>query len=273
MSKKKKNRPLPQTVGLERTGVETHAHLDLEHYGEELDAVIHRARECSIAKIGNVFLGVEAYRNNRHLFDSYPEVFFILGLHPNDADRFTDAELEGIREACKKDSRIKAVGEIGLDFYWKRVPEDVQDRAFRAQLNLARELEMPVVIHSRDANEQTMKVLEEENWSGQPLLWHCFGAGSDMARRIIDHGWHISIPGTVTYRKNEEAQEAVKVIPADKLVLETDCPFLTPEPWRGKRNEPAYVAFTAAKVAELKGMDVNELWAACAENAYRFFSL
>lgn len=271
MSKKK--RVLPQTVGLNRPGVETHAHLDIESFPDELDDVIKRARECSIAKIGNVFLGIQGYEENRHLFDDYPEVFFILGVHPNDAEKFNDAEAKGIREACSKDSRIKAIGEIGLDFYWNEVPQDAQYAAFRAQLHLAEELDLPVVIHSRDANDESIKTLEEEGFAGRPLLWHCFGADTETAKRIIDNGWYISIPGTITYRKNELPQEAVKTIPLDRLVLETDCPFLAPEPWRGKRNEPSYVAFTAKKVAELRGMDVNELWAACAENAYRFFKL
>lgn len=273
MSKKKKNRALPQTVGLNRPGVETHAHLDLESFPDDFEEVLQRARECSIAKIGNVFLGAQAYQENKHLFENHPEVFYILGFHPNDAEKFTEAELQGISAACKADSRIKAIGEIGLDFFWSEVPQDAQYHAFRAQLNLARELKLPVVIHSRDANSETLKTLEEENFSGLPLLWHCFGADTETAKRIIDNGWYISIPGTITYKKNDLPQEAVKTIPLDRLVLETDSPYLAPEPWRGKRNEPAYVAFTAAKVAELRGMDVNDLWAACAENAYKFFGL
>ncbi|WP_027177762.1 TatD family hydrolase [Maridesulfovibrio bastinii] len=271
MSKKK--RALPQTVGLNCPGVETHAHLDIESFPDELDEVIQRARECSIAKIGNVFLGISGYEENKHLFENYPEVFFILGVHPNEAESFTDRELEAIGEACRSDSRIKAIGEIGLDFYWSEVSQTAQYHAFRAQLSLAKELGLPVVIHSRDANEQSIRTLEEEGFSGLPLLWHCFGADTETAKRIIDNGWYISIPGTITYRKNELPQEAVKTIPLDRLVLETDSPFLAPEPWRGKRNEPAYVAFTARKVAELRGMDVNELWAACGENANRFFKL
>ncbi|MBI9111818.1 TatD family hydrolase [Maridesulfovibrio ferrireducens] len=274
MSKKKnKVRPLPQTVGINVPGVETHAHLDLEDFKEDLPEVMARAGECGIAKIGNVFLGPQAYEANRSLFDAYPEVFFLLGVHPNNADQYTDADTQAMRNAFKSDSRLKALGEIGLDFYWDRVPADVQEKVFRTQLELADELDVPVVIHSRDAHEKTLEVLEDFGWSGKPLLWHCFGSDVATAKRILDNGWYLSIPGPVTYKKNEEAQEAVKYIPAERMVFETDCPFLTPEPWRGKRNEPAYVAFTAAKVAELKGMDVNELWGVCAKNAYEFFGL
>ncbi len=271
--KKKKVRALPQSVGINVLGVETHAHLDLEDFREDLPEVIARAKECGVGRIGNVFLGSEAYEQNKVLFDEYPEVFFLLGVHPNDSGKFLDAEIEAMHAAFKNDSRLKAVGEIGLDFYWDRVPYDVQEDVFRKQLALADELELPVVIHSRDAHERTMEVLEDFGWSGKPLLWHCFGGDTETAQKIVEHGWYISIPGPVTYKKNDIAQEAVKEIPLDRLVLETDCPFLTPEPWRGKRNEPAFVVFTAAKVAELRGMDVNELWKVCADNAIRFFSL
>ncbi|WP_432734599.1 TatD family hydrolase [Maridesulfovibrio sp. FT414] len=271
--KKNKERTLPQSVGINIPGVETHVHLDIEEFQDDLPEVMARAGECGIGRIGNVFLGPQAYEQNKGLFDDYPEVFFLLGVHPNDSDGFVDADIDAMRTAFKNDSRLKAIGEVGLDFYWDRVPYDVQEEVFRKQLALAEELGLPVVIHSRDSHERTMEVLEDAGWSGRPLLWHCFGGDAQTAQKIIDHGWYISIPGPVTYKKNEEAQEAVKVIPLDRLVLETDCPYLTPEPWRGKRNEPAFVVFTAAKVAELKGMDVNELWKACADNAYRFFGL
>ncbi|WP_031484575.1 TatD family hydrolase [Maridesulfovibrio frigidus] len=274
MSKKKKKiRPLPQTIGITVPGVETHAHLDLDDLINDIPEVLVRAKECGIAKIGNVFLGPQAYEKNRHLFDDHPEVFFVLGVHPNNSDKYTAADTDAMRAAFKADSRLKALGEIGLDFYWDRVPYDVQEKVFRTQLGLAQELDVPVVIHSRDAHEKTLDVLEDFGWRDKPLLWHCFGSDVATAKRILDNGWHISIPGPVTYKKNVEAQEAAKYIPAERMMFETDCPFLTPEPWRGKRNEPAYVVFTAAKVADLKGMDVNELWAICAKNAYDFFGL
>ncbi|WP_027721859.1 TatD family hydrolase [Maridesulfovibrio zosterae] len=270
---KKKNRALPQTVGITAPGVETHAHLDLDDFSEDLPEVMARAKECGVGRIGNVFLGPQAYEMNKALFDEYPEVFFLVGVHPNDADKFASTDIDAMRSAFQSDERLKALGEIGLDFYWDRVPGDVQESVFREQLELARELDLPVVIHSRDAHRRTLEILEDFGWSGRPLLWHCFGGDTETAQRIIEHGWYISVPGPITYKKNEIAQEAVKAIPVDRLVLESDCPFLTPEPWRGKRNEPAYVVFTAAKVAELKSMDVNELWSICAENAHRFFSL
>ena len=130
-----------------------------------------------------------------------------------------------------------------------------------------------MVIHSRDANDATMDMLEAEGFKGYPLLWHCFGADAALARRIVDNGWHISLPGPVTYKANEALRHAASVIPADRLLLETDCPYLSPEPYRGKRNEPAYLGFTASCVAEARNEDVTTLWTRCGDNAIRFFGL
>jgi TatD DNase family protein len=271
--KKKKNRPAPESLGLPRVGVESHAHLNHRHFDEDLDEVLQRAEAAGIARIGNIFLSPEDYESQRGLFSNRPEVFFVLGIHPNDCDKMPPDALERIRLAFAKDSRLRAVGEIGLDYYWDRVPPEVQQEFFRAQLALARELDKPVVIHSRDADSDTLALLDRENWAGRPLLWHCFGADASFAREILERGWHISIPGPVTYKQNQTVQEAVPTIPDDRLLIETDCPYLTPEPYRGKRNEPAYVVFTAAKVAELRGVSAEEVWQLTGDNARRFFGL
>ena len=270
---KKKDRVSPQSVGIRVAGVDTHAHLDLDDFKEDLTEVLARARESGVARVGNVFLGPQAYRKNRSLFDDHPGVFFLMGVHPNSSDTYTHADTEDMRKAFKEDDRLKAIGEIGLDYYWDSVARDVQEKAFLSQLELADELDLPIVTHSRSAHEKILDVLVDYGWSGKPLLWHCFGADIKTAKKILDHGWHVSVTGPITYEKNEEVQKAAEYIPLDRLMLETDCPFLSPEPWRGKRNEPAYVAFTAAKIAKLKGIDVNELWARCAENATSFFRL
>lgn len=271
--KKKKNRTEPETLGLPLTGVDSHAHLDSKNLIPQLDELLNRARACGVARIGNVFLGPEAYHQNRHLFDDRPEVFFLLGVHPNDTADFADTHLEAMRRAFAEDPRLKAVGEIGLDYYWEDVAHDVQQDAFRRQLALAGELNLPPVIHSRDADADTIRILEEEGFAGKKVLWHCFGAGWDTARTILDNGWHISIPGPVTYRANEALQQAVTAIPLDRLLIETDCPYLTPEPWRGKTNHPALVGFTAQKIAGLRGMDVAQLWETTGKNAMEFFGL
>ncbi len=273
MSKKKKNRPDPETLGLPLSGVESHAHLDLEDFSQDLEEILAHARRAGVAKILNVFLGPDAYQANKGLFDNHPEVSFIMAVHPNETGDLSMDDLSRMKQAFETDPRLKAVGEIGLDYYWDRVPAATQAEAFALQLDLAREVKRPVVIHSRDAEEDTIAILLEKGFRDYPLVWHCFGGNSELAKRILDQGWMISIPGPVTYKKNEELRQAVAEIPLDRMFVETDCPYLSPEPWRGKRNHPALMAFTAACIAEIKGLAPAVVWEACAKNAIEFFGL
>ncbi len=274
MSKKKKNRPLPESLGLPLVGIDTHAHLDLKEFAaENLDEVFAAAKRAGVAQIGNVFMGPDAYDQNRERFTDRPEVFFLMAVHPNDTADFTPRDIELMRERFQADPRLKAVGETGLDYYWERVDHEVQKAAFRAHLDLARELSLPVVIHSRDADKDTLALLLDEGFKDRPVLSHCFGAGPDLAERILENGWHISVPGPVTYARNEELRQTMPIIPLERLVIETDCPYLTPEPWRGKLNHPALIAFTAAKIAAARNMDPAELWRATAATARDFFKL
>ncbi len=271
--KKKKNRREPESLELACVGVETHAHLDLEDFDEDREELLSRARDCGISAIGNVFLGPDAFERNRIMFDAHPEVFFLMGVHPNDADQCSDEILDRMRRHFEQEPRLKAVGEIGLDFYWDDVPHNVQVEAFVRQLHMARELNKPVVIHSRDAHERTLEILEAEGFRDYPVLWHCYGGDSRFAATLVDNGWYISVPGPVTFNKNLETQAAIATVPLNRLVVETDCPYLTPEPWRGKRNHPALVVFTAEKVALLKAISVQDLWRIAGDNARAFFRL
>ena len=270
----KTNRPEPESLELPRVGVDSHAHLDLEDFDEDREELIRRALDSGVSRIINVFLGPDAYERGRGLFDAHPEISFLMGVHPNDADQLTDEIEERMRGHFAADPRLKGVGEIGLDYYWDRVTPEVQKEAFVRQLHMARELSQPVVIHSRDANGDTVDILEAEGFRDYPLLWHCFGAGMELAERIVANGWHISIPGTVTFRKlSDDVQAAVARIPFERLLVETDCPYLAPEPWRGKRNHPALSVFTARRVAQIKGRPVEDVWRIAGENARRFFGL
>lgn len=268
---KKRERELPEALNLPPVGADSHAHLDGRDY--DVDEVLDRARACGVRTVGNVFLGPAAYREGRGLFEGHPDVFFLLGVHPHDAGKMTEDDLAGMREAFTADTRLRAVGEIGLDYYYDFSPREDQQRWFRRQLSLARELDQRVVIHCRDAEDDCLATLDSMGFGGRPLLWHCFGLGPDWARLIVERGWHISVPGTVTYARSAELREAVKIIPSDRLLLETDCPYLSPEPWRGKRNEPALLGFTAREIALLRGEDVRELWQRCGDNAREFFGL
>lgn len=275
MGKKKHDSPavLPESLGMPLTGVDTHAHIDLRHFGEDVETVLERAERAGVANIGNVFLGVAAWEAGKQRFAEHPGVFFLLGIHPTDATRYTPEERAGMAGAFASDTRLKAVGEIGLDFYWKDCPKEVQIPAFIDQLHFARDRKLPVVIHSRDAFEETLDILRDQGFYGYPVLWHCFGGDIAQVRRLVEAGWHISVPGPVTFPSNGALREAVAAIPADKLLVETDCPYLSPLPYRGKRNEPAYAVFTAAKIAEVLGEEPAALWTRCGDNARRFFNV
>jgi TatD DNase family protein len=263
----------PDFLNLPLTGVDSHAHLDSNKLWTDFDAVLERAQKAGVARIGQVFLNHAAYMDKRDSMGAKPEIFFILGIHPSDGLEATEAEWPALRDDFLNDSRIKAVGEIGLDYHWKDCPPDVQERIFRLQLRMARDVRRPVVIHSRDAFSPTMAILDDEGFFGYPLLWHCFGGDAAMARTIVECGWHISVPGPVSYPSNQALRDALQEIPDDRLLLETDCPYLAPQPWRGRRNEPALCAFTAEAMAHARGMKTEALWTLCGENARHFFGL
>lgn len=280
MSKKKTcPRTAPQSLHMPFSGVDSHAHLDDERFSDDLEAVLERARQSGVARIGNVFLSVKAYTQGRALFAAHPEVFFLLGIHPCDGMLCTQEEMDAMQEAFQQDTRLRAVGEIGLDYYWQECPREIQRTAFRGQLALARSLDLPVVIHCRDAQHQTealhetLDTLEGEGFRGRLLLWHCFTADTEAAQRIIDNGWYISVPGPLGYPANAALREAVRILPADRLLVETDAPYLAPLEWRGQRNEPAFTVFTAACLARERGEDPAVLWTRCGDNARRFFGL
>jgi TatD DNase family protein len=272
MSKKKTQLFYPPPA-LPRTGVDAHAHLDDRRFREDLEDVIAGAFAAGVAQIIQVFLSPDAWERDRRLFDPYPEIYFTLGIHPNEAGGYSDAVESGIRAAVKSDSRIRAVGETGLDYYRESCPRRIQKEVFIRQLRLARELDLPVVVHCRDAEEDALAILDDEGFDGYPLLWHCFGGDARSARRILAGGRHISLPGPLTYPANRELRAAVAEIPADRLMIETDCPYLAPVPLRGRRNEPAWSAYVLAALAEARGMPPDELWTACGDNARRFFGI
>ena len=255
------------------TGVESHAHLNSRQYALDFAQVLERAAAAGVAQIIQVFLSPEAWAEGKGRFDPYPNVYFMLGTHPTEAMRYSAETAQGIRAAVAADPRIRAIGEVGLDFYWKDCPPDTQKSALLGQLALARELARPAVIHCRDAENEALALLEGEGFVDYPLLWHCFGGDARLAERITGNGWHISVPGPVTFPANHALREAVAIIPADRLLVETDCPYLSPAPLRGKRNEPANLGYIIAAMAEVRGVTAAELWTLCGDNARRFFGI
>ncbi|MDL2267949.1 TatD family hydrolase [Desulfovibrio sp. OttesenSCG-928-G15] len=270
---KKKSQPFFPPPDLPLTGVESHAHLNSRQFAPDIDAVMQRATDAGVAQIIQVFLSPEAWAEGKGYFDAYPHVYFILGTHPTEAMNYSDTVENGIADAISSDKRIRGIGEIGLDYYWKDCPPEVQKQVFVRQLALARRLSLPAIIHCREAEGDTLSILEENGFKNYPVLWHCFGGNTGMAQRIIDNGWHISVPGPVTFPANQALREAVAAIPQERLLVETDCPYLSPAPLRGKRNEPANLGYTIAAMAEARGVSPEELWTQCGDNARRFFGI
>lgn len=266
----------PRERALPPCGIDTHAHLDNEAFDEDREEVIARALACGLSHVANVFLDPVAFPERAKLFDAHPEVFFLLGVHPDDVGTFTDETLALIRHHVTHDARIRAIGEIGLDYSRTEdggTPPEAQTAPFVAQLHLAKELGMPLAIHCRDAEAQTLEVLESEGFAGYPLIWHCFGGTPELARRLVDNDWYVSVPGTLTFKNNGQARQAVPLIPENRILVETDCPYLAPMPWRGTRNEPAYTVFTIRELARCRGVEPEAMWKTCGENARRFYRL
>lgn len=273
MSHKKIIRIDPLERALPKGGVDSHAHLDSKEFDKSRDMIIERALEAGVSQIGNVFLSPEDMAAGSHFFNKYPEIFYILGIHPCDGYKCTSSCITQMENLFKTESRLKAVGEIGLDYHWQDCPKEIQLDTFGKQLEMAKALKKPVVIHCRDAELDCLTMLEANDFANYPLLWHCFGGDASLARRILRNGWYISVPGTVTYPANKALKEAVEIIPDDKLLLETDCPYLSPVPWRGTCNEPAYTVFTARAVAEIRNQTPERVWEQCGDNARLFFNL
>lgn len=274
---KKKERIAPESLAMPLTGVDSHAHLDSEEALANLGAIMAQATAAGVAQIGHIFLHPKAWRAHKEAFSPYPQVFFVLGIHPDDVGQCMgeggDALFADMERAFMEDDRIKAVGEIGLDYYWNVESHEVQIAAFRKQLALARKLNKPVVIHSRNSADDTLRVLEGDGFAGYPVLWHCFSENAEFAARVVQNGWHIALTGAMTYNANAYMREALHSVPRERFLVETDSPYLSPEPWRGKPNSPALSVFTATCAAKELGIDPAEFWTLCGDNARRFFGL
>jgi TatD DNase family protein len=245
---------------------DTHAHLHFPEFAGDLDAVLGRARAAGVRRILTIGTDVPTSRAAAALALREPDVWAAVGIHPHEAADADEAALAEI-ERLAGGPRVVAIGETGLDFFRNLAPREAQERALRSQLALARRTRKPVLIHCRDAHEETLSILAAADVSEHGGIMHCFSGDVGIARRCLDLGLLVSLAGPVTYPKPGALPEIAKFVPADRLVVETDCPFLPPQPYRGKRNEPAYLAITAACVAELRGEPLADLAARMSENA------
>jgi TatD DNase family protein len=254
------------------TFIDSHCHIDGEAFDEDRDEVVRRAKDTGVIAMLNIGTGnphTGEIEKAVRVADRYENVFASVGVHPHDAKLYNDEAENHLIELIKNSNKVIAWGEIGLDFYYDHSPRDMQREVFIRQIRKARELGLPIIIHSRDADDETVEILTEEcsyeNFKG---IMHCFGGTAKMAESLMKIGFLISFAGNVTFKKAENLREAARVVPLDKLLIETDCPFLTPIPFRGKRNEPAFVVHTAEFLADFFGIKVETL----AENTTRNFT-
>lgn len=251
--------------------VDSHAHLEMFHAGKERDAVVQRAHDAGVNTILTIGTTLEDSRKNVAIARHYEGVWAAVGVHPHDVKEVEPPQLAEKLARLSEDNKVVAIGEIGLDFYRNISPPAMQIDFFHRQLRLALDLGLPVIIHDRDAHQETMTMLQESNIASVGGVLHCFSGDLRMAEQAVEWGFYISIAGPVTFKKAEELREVAANIPLDRLLLETDCPFLAPVPFRGKRNEPAYVQYTANKVAELRGISAQQIAEQTSENFARLF--
>ncbi|RUT27710.1 TatD family deoxyribonuclease [Paenibacillus zeisoli] len=251
---------------------DTHTHLDAAQFDEDREEVIARAVEQGVTRMINVGFNRETIPSTMKLAETYDFIYAAVGWHPQDAITMKDGDLEWIAELCEH-KKVVAIGEIGLDYYWDTSPKDVQHEVFRKQIGLARSLNMPIVIHNRDAHEDVIRILREEKASEVGGVMHSFSGSWETAKMCLDLGFHISFGGPITFKNAKQPKEVLKQVPNDRLLIETDSPYLTPHPFRGKRNESSYVRLVAEMAAELKGISLEELAEITTKNALERFGI
>lgn len=251
---------------------DTHAHLNVEQFTEDSDEVIKRAREHNVSKIAVVGFDHETIRKALELSKNYKEIYPIIGWHPTEAGSYTEKIEEKLINLIQNEEII-AMGEMGLDYYWMKDSKEVQIEAFRRQIRVAKSLDLPIVVHNRESTEDIYQVLKEEDISDIGGIMHSFNLTPDWQEPFLDLGMHISFSGVLTFKNAPAVKESAKRTPLNKILIETDSPYLSPEPYRGKRNEPSYVRFVAEKLGELHGMPVEEIAEITTQNANKLFKL
>ncbi|MDK2919357.1 MAG: TatD DNase family protein [Candidatus Petromonas sp.] len=251
---------------------DSHAHLDARRFDKDRDEVIKRAKENGISYIMNPGADFESSVKSIELADKYDMIYAAVGVHPHEAKTMDDMMLELLKGMTKK-PKVMAIGEIGLDYHYDHSPREIQREWFRKQIRLAKEVNLPIIIHDREANQDVMNILKEEKAFDTGVLMHCYSGSAELAKQYVKLGAYISIAGPVTFKNARKTVEVVKTVPIDHLMIETDSPYLTPVPHRGKRNESGYVRFVAEKIAEIKDMSFEEVARQTTENAKKYFGI
>ncbi len=249
---------------------DTHAHLNDPAFDEDRDALILGLKDKGVEFVMNVGCCLDSSRDCIAMAEKYPFVYASVGSHPDSAAEINDDVLEQYRQMAKH-PKVKAIGEIGLDYYYEYPSRDIQKRAFRMQMELVRETGLPVIIHERDAHDDGMRMVKE--FKDVTGVFHCYSGSAEMARQLVDLGWYIGFTGVLTFKNARKAVETAASIPLERIVLETDCPFMAPDPFRGKRNDPGYLYRMAEKLAEIRGISTQEAVEVTTANAKRLYRI
>lgn len=251
---------------------DTHAHYDDEAFAEDRDEVLRSLKEHGIEAVVNVGASIQSTKNTLALMKQYPFIYGSVGVHPSETGELNDELYGWLRHVSKKD-RVVAIGEIGLDYYWDEPGRDIQKRWFERQMELAKEVDLPVIIHSRDAAQDTLEMIRAGGVKDVGGVIHCFSYGVELAREYLDMGFYLGIGGVLTFNNGKKLKEVVSYMPMEQLVLETDCPYLSPVPFRGKRNSSLNLPYVVNAVSEIKGIPAAEVVRITRDNAMRMYRI
>lgn len=250
---------------------DTHAHMDDRAFEEDRDALLSQLNREGVALLMNPGCSLSSSQAAVALANRYDDVYAAVGSHPDAADEVNEDTLEQYRKLCRENPKVKAIGEIGLDYHYEDIPRDIQKKAFRLQLELAKELKLPVIVHEREAHEDGMKLVSE--FPEVTGVFHCYSGSLEMAKWLLDRGWYIGFGGVLTFKNARKAVEVAANIPLERIVLETDCPYMAPEPYRGRRNDPSKLHRVAEKLAGLRESTPEEIEAITLENGKRLYRI
>lgn len=251
---------------------ETHAHYEDKAFDEDREKLLEEIVLSGVERIVDVASSIKTCHRILELTEKYPYMYGALGIHPSDTGELTEDDILFIKRECSRD-KIVAVGEIGLDYYWDEPDRDIQKKWFVRQLNLAKEVNLPVIIHSRDAAADTLDIMKAEHAENIGGVIHCFSYGKEMAREYLDMGYYIGVGGVVTFKNGKKLKEVVEYTPLDRIVTETDCPYLAPVPYRGQRNSSLYIPLIIKEISSIKGIAEEEVYRITRENGYKLYRL
>ena len=250
---------------------DTHAHLDDEAFDTDREALLASLPGLGLGLVMNPGCSLASSRNAVALAERYPYIYAAVGSHPDVADEVNADVLEEYKKLCKLSKKVRAVGEIGLDYHYEDIPRSIQQEAFRSQMSMARELDLPVIVHERDAHEDGMTIVSE--FPEVTGVFHCYSGSAEMAKWLVSRGWYIGFTGVLTFKNARKAIEVASSIPLERIVIETDCPYMSPEPFPGRRNDPGKVFRMAEKLAEIRGLPTADIRRVTMENGKRLYRI